>query len=582
MNPWGINLKFRRSVFLSLTAILTGLFFFLFYRSVRPTGLDAIDIIATGVFLLLFSSGVFNLLLYVFGFGLSFFPDPANRTESKKITTRTAYVMPIFNEDVERVGLGVLANWRSAKASGLVEHCDYFVLSDSDDPAIKQAEEEMIRQLESEFEHDDSSSGRLFLIRRAKREKFKAGNISNFLELHGANYDFMLVLDADSLMTGDTVKRLILRMQESPKLGILQSVVLPARSRTIFARAMQFTISRSMPLFARGVYWFLGSESVYWGHNALIRIEPFMEHCNVPEMPGKPPRGGTIMSQDIVEAALMGRAGWKVEWDVDSTGSYDEMPANILTYGKRDRRWCQGNFQHFWLIFGEGARFGHRLYFANGILAYTSGPLLLSLMTFGLVQGLRGRVYEYQQGLLWLFLVPFLIMLLTPKVMGILDTIRKRQFGMAEGLSFALEIPFSMLIAPMLFYLHTTFVLGILLGKVTPWINQSRNPREYLPWRTATKMFWLPGLGAVLLTVLASRLVPSLLIYLLAVVVGWVIAIPLATGSSLLLRWRSFWPDRMPTRDLELVAHFPVNKVHASRSTHISSSANELIVRLKN
>ena len=63
--------------------------------------------------------------------------------------------------------------------------------------------------------------------------------------------------------------------------------------------------------------------------------------------------------------------------------------ANILTYGKRDRRWCQGNFQHFWLIFGDGVRFGHRLYFANGILAYTSGPLLRLPMTLGLAQGLR-------------------------------------------------------------------------------------------------------------------------------------------------------------------------------------------------
>lgn len=573
MNPWGINLFVRRVVILVSTAALTLLFFWLFYRTVQPGNLDAIDIIATGVFLVLFSSGVFNLLLYIFGFGLNFFPDPANQSKSTSVTTRTAYVMPIFNENVERVGLGVLANWRSAGEAGLAEYCDYYLLSDSDDPAIKQAEDELVRRLATEFAPPDAPSGRLFLIRRAEREKFKAGNIANFLELHGHAFDFMLVLDADSLMTGDTVKKLILRMQESPKLGILQSVVLPTRSRTIFARAMQFTISRSMPLFARGVYWFLGPESVYWGHNALIRVEPFMQHCNVPEMPGKPPRGGTIMSQDIVEAALMGRAGWNVEWDVDSTGSYDEMPANILTYGKRDRRWCQGNFQHFWLIFGDGMRFGHRLYFANGILAYTSGPLLLLLMTLGLVQGLRGRVYEYQQGLLWLFLVPFLIMLLTPKVMGVLDTIRRRQFGMAECLSFALETPFSMLIAPMLFYLHTTFVLGILLGKVTPWISQSRNPGEYLSWRTATKMFWPPGLAAVLLTLLAWHLVPSFLIYLLAIVVGWTIAIPLATGSSQPLRTPTIWSERMPAEDMELVQRFEVGG-------EISSPASQALLRV--
>jgi membrane glycosyltransferase len=322
---------------------------------------------------------------------------------------------------------------------------------------------------------------------------------------------------------------------------------------TIFARAMQFTISRSMPLFARGVYWFLGPESVYWGHNALIRVSPFMRHGNVPEMPGTPPRGGTIMSQDIVEAALLGRAGWTVDWDVDSAGSYDEMPANILSYGRRDRRWCQGNFQHFWLIFGGGVRFGHRLYFANGILAYTSGPLLLLLMTLGLVQGLRGRVYEYQQGLLWLFVVPFLIMLLTPKLMGVLDTIRKRRLDWAEALSFALEVPFSLLLAPLLFYLHTTFVLGILRGRVALWISPSRNPGETLPLRTAVQMFWLPGILAVGPTVLAWWFVPSFLVYLLAIIVGWMLAIPLAAGSSWLMRISRIWTARVPAEDSALI-----------------------------
>jgi len=219
------------------------------------------------------------------------------------------------------------------------------------------------------------------------------------------------------------------------------------------------------------------------------------------------------------------------------------------TPGKRDRRWCQGNFQHFWLIFGDGVRFGHRLYFANGILAYTSGPLLLLLMTLGLVQGLRGRVYEYQQGLLWLFLVPFLIMLLTPKLMGVLDTIRQRRLDGAEALSFALEVPFSLLLAPLLFYLHTTFVLGILRGRVTPWISPSRNPGETLPLRTAVQMFWLPGIAAVGLTALAWWLVPSFLVYLLAIIVGWAIAIPLATACSQRMRVQMLWAGRVPQSD---------------------------------
>ncbi len=64
------------------------------------------------------------------------------------------------------------------------------------------------------------------------------------------------------------------------------------------------------PMFAAGLhYWQLG-DGQYWGHNAIIRVAPFMEHCGLPRLPGKPPLGGEILSHDFVEAALMGRAGW--------------------------------------------------------------------------------------------------------------------------------------------------------------------------------------------------------------------------------------------------------------------------------
>ena len=132
-------------------------------------------------------------------------------------------------------------------------------------------------------------------------------------------------------------------------------------------------------------------------------------------------------------------------------------------------------------------------------------------------------------------------MLLTPKFMGVLDTIRTRRLDWAEARSFALEVPFSLLLAPLLFYLHTTFVLGVLRGRVTPWISPSRNPP--LPLRTAVQMFWVPGILALGLTALAWWLVSSFLVYLLAIIVGWVIAIPLATGSSNQLKITTLWAE---------------------------------------
>jgi len=102
------------------------------------------------------------------------------------------------------------------------------------------------------------------------------------------------------------------------------------------------------------------------------------------------------------------------------------------------------------------------------------------------------------------------------------------------------------LLAPLLFYLHTTFVLGLLRGRVTPWISPSRNPGETLPLRTAVQMCWLPGIPALGPTALVGWLVPSFLVYLLAIIVRWVLAIPLATESSRTLKAELLWAERAP------------------------------------
>ncbi len=337
------------------------------------------------------------------------------------MTSRTAIVMPIYHEDADDIHRRIRQTWLSLKAADLENRFDFCLLSDSTDLRIQQAEERILHFLNAEFRRvpplgatrsgrassapltrarvnqDDlvdrqfeiaNPNSHFHLSRRSDRKNFKAGNICAFLEKHGNRYDFMLVLDADSVMCGETIKRMILRMEASPKLAILQSTIVPIRAVTPFARAMQYSLGRTMPLYARGLFWFFGRQSVYWGHNALVRIAPFMEHARLPTLPGKPPLGGTILSQDIVEAALLGRAGWDVAWDVESGGSYDELPANILTYGKRDRRWCQGNFQHFPFIFWRGMKWGHRFYFANGIFAYLAGPLLLGLMLLGFIRSI--------------------------------------------------------------------------------------------------------------------------------------------------------------------------------------------------
>jgi membrane glycosyltransferase len=407
--------------------------------------------------------------------------------------------------------------------------------------------------------HDSESevppAGRLFLIRRENRQKFKAGNIAHVLETHGHAYDFMLVLDADSVMTGAKIRRLITQLQARPKTALIQTLMFPIRSRTLFARAMQFGIARSLPIFGHGMAWFFGRESVYWGHNALIRVHPFMAHCNLPIMPGEPPLGGDIMSHDIVEAALLGRAGWSIDWDLEPGGSFDELPANILTYGQRDRRWCQGNFQHFWLAFGDGMKFGHRFYLAGGILGYLMGPLLLLLAVIGFVQGLRGRVYDPTTVMVASFIFFLFVLTTVPKVLGYFALPRAQRRPWPELLSGFIDLVVSFIMSWALFYLHTQFVIGLLCGRMVPWVSQSRNPEEGVEWRTAARLFWLPTVLGLLWLWAAWRYTPSFIIFLIPILIGWILSIPMAvlTSSAALGDWfarRGLLRDNLSPADI--------------------------------
>lgn len=532
MDLWQLKLYHRRWLVLCLTVITTlAASGFLVGASIYGN-LDPIDCVAGAVFVLIMLAGSFNFWLYVLGYSLARTHRTPAELAGSIITTRTAVVMPLYNEDMDRVYLGVRQTWLSMKTAGLDSHCDFYLLCDSTDPGKRSEEDSCYQRLLTCFNSHEANTGRVFLIRRAERTKYKAGNIANFLVNHGGAYEFMLVLDADSLILGDAVKRLIQTMQQRHEIAVLQALIIPVRASTPFARVMQFGNARSLPLFGCGLYWFLGRDSVYWGHNAMIRITPFMAHCNLPIMPGKPPMGGHIMSQDIVEAALLGRAGWGVEWDVHCHGSFDEVPANVLSYAQRDRRWCQGNFQHFWLIFGDRIRWGHRFYFANGIMAYASSVLLLALLTLGSVQGLRGRIYEVEPFMIGTFLAFFLGMFLVPRFLGAWRRVQQGSNVIAETCSTFLEVALSMLISPVLLYLHACFVIGILCRRRVQWKHQSRDPNESLDWKTAVRLFWLPTILGSAWLIIGVQHMPGFLIFLLPILIGWLLSIPVAVLTS--------------------------------------------------
>ncbi|MFO1491464.1 MAG: glucans biosynthesis glucosyltransferase MdoH [Kiritimatiellia bacterium] len=267
--------------------------------------------------------------------------------------TPVAIVMPVFNEDVTRVFEGLRAMYRSIERTGCLKQFDFFVLSDSDDPN-KWIEEEVAWM---ELSRQLDAFGKIFYRKRRHSLNKKSGNIADFCRRWGGRYRYMLVLDADSLMTGERMVEMARVMEAHPEVGILQTAPRIVAADTLFGRLIQFAQAMYGTPFLRGLSFLQMGDSNFWGHNAIIRLKPFMEHCALPELPGN----SRILSHDFVEAALMRKAGYWVWLLPSEEGSYEETPPTLTDFLKRERRWCQGNLQHFWLLFAKGWKRQNRL-----------------------------------------------------------------------------------------------------------------------------------------------------------------------------------------------------------------------------
>ena len=296
---------------------------------------------------------------------------------------RTALIMPICNEDVDRVFAGLRATWESVKATGNAEHFDVYILSDSYNPDICVAEQKAWMELIAEVQGE----GQIFYRRRRRRVKRKSGNLDDFCRRWGGDYKYMVVLDADSVMTGRCLTQLVDLMEAHPQVGIAQTAPVGCGQQSLHARAQQYASRVLGRLYVHGLqFWQLG-DSHYWGHNAILRVEPFMKHCALARLPGRGGLSGEILSHDFVEAALMRRAGFEVWLVPELDGSYEQLPGDLLDELQRDRRWCQGNLQNARLIAEPGLRPVHRALFATGAMSYLSAPLWLAYVVLGLTGG---------------------------------------------------------------------------------------------------------------------------------------------------------------------------------------------------
>jgi membrane glycosyltransferase len=462
---------------------------------------------------------------------------------------RIAIVVPVHDEDPESLFRSLRTTVASLDATGRSDAFDIFLLSDSPDERLASRE----RALFAAWQSSDHRPRRLHYRRRRGNAGFKAGNIRDFCERWGAAYDLMIVLDADSVMTGQAILRMVGLMEGNPRLGILQTLVVGLPSASSFARMFQFGMRHGMRAYTAGSAWWQGDAGPYWGHNAIVRLAPFIEHCRLPTAPGRPPFASAVLSHDQLEAVLMRRAGWEVRVLPVEDGSFEVNPPTLLDFIGRDLRWCHGNMQYARLLHLAGAHRLGRLQMLLSILMYTSAPCWLGFCLLGLVQ-LVAPAMGLSSGLLLsesaslprddvlttlgpvLFAI-VVAMTWAPKLFGLLQALtepgeRRRYGGIGKLLGGAIvEFLFSALLAPIVGIARALFMARLPFGGPRAWASQVRADRR-VSLAEAARRLWPQTLFGALVVLLLTRTTPGVLVWIGPILAGLLLAIPFAVLTT--------------------------------------------------
>ncbi|SHF50521.1 membrane glycosyltransferase [Kaistia soli DSM 19436] len=542
---------FRRISVLGGAFILAAIAVYEMEQVLEVGGLTPIEIAVLILFALNFGWIAMAFMSAIAGYGLVIGRiGRERRTPSGPLGARTAVLMPTYNEDPSRVFAGIEAMAEGLHALGQGPAFDWFVLADTTDPDVALAEEAAVVAIRARL----AGKANVYYRRRRRNVSRKAGNVADFCMRWAGAYEHMLVLDADSLMAPETIVELARRMEEDPDAGLIQTIPALVNGTTILARLQQFAGRVYGPIVGAGLSFWTGSEGNYWGHNAIIRTRAFLEAAGLPDLPGRPPFGGHILSHDFVEAALLRRAGWTVRIADDLAGSYEESPPSIVDLAVRDRRWCQGNLQHLFVLPARGLHWVSRIHLLTGIGSYVASPLWLLLILAGLALSLQAHFIrpeyfteDFQLFPTWpvidaeralrLFALTLAI-LFAPKVMGLVAFLRDRDSRRSVGgfrtiLSFLFEILVSALIAPIMMLVHTGAIVSILVGRDSGWKPQRRDDGG-VPLRSLIiRHRWHVLMG---LALLAASWLDSLVLvaWMSPAIIGLILAVPLSriTGSN--------------------------------------------------
>ncbi|MCX7348135.1 MAG: glucans biosynthesis glucosyltransferase MdoH [Alphaproteobacteria bacterium] len=545
----GRDVVFARLFVFGASILITGFGTWKMYQVISPVNVTTLQVLFASFFALTFAWIAFSCASAILGFlmllfGKATLPPLAETADMG----RTALLMPVYNEDPERVFAALSRMGQALRREGVARHFDIFVLSDTRKEHISAAEVDAYAWLKRQL----SPAIKVHYRRRDNNHHRKAGNIADFVTRWGAAYDHMIVLDADSDMSAGAMITLARAMAADPRSGIIQSLPLLQNRWTPFARMTQFAGRVYGPLVAAGLSAWHGRDGNYWGHNAIIRTRAFAEACGLPELKGRKPFGGHVLSHDFVEAALIRRAGWAVYMLPALTGSYEETPPCLIDLATRDRRWAQGNLQHMKIVGAKGLNWVSRVHLIQGIMSYLASPLWLMLLLAGLLLATVARhttpnyfpdnfslfpvwpVFDPELALR-LFAITFAVLYL-PKLLALVlalkDTELRKGCGGTIGLikSVLAETFVSMLLSPIMMLIQSRVVADVMIGRDSGWNAQNRDDQA-MPFKACARVHALHVVAGIGFGVLAFHISWATFLWL-APIAGALMLSPLVSWST--------------------------------------------------
>ena len=531
-------------MFFSLCLLSAAFLLWLCWKALSPGGHDWVDYALLVMFAFILPWNIIGFWNSTIGFLVSvFYDDPlpavfpsAQGADDFSIEHSTAILLCIRNESPARLIRNMTPMLRDLCESDVALQFHLYVLSDTNDAAVAEEEERAFAALAEQYQASLSITYR----RRTDNAGYKAGNIEDFCRRWGSLHEYMLVLDADSLMTADAIMRLVRIMEANPKLGILQGLVVGMPASSPFTRLFQFGMRLGMRSYTMGTAWWQGDCGPYWGHNAVVRLAPFIHSCALPLLPDKSGQPRHILSHDQVEAVLMRKAGYDVRVLPVEDGNYEENPPTMIEYMRRDLRWCEGNMQYVHLLGMKGIKWLSRFQLVNAIFMFLGSPAWVGMLILGSIAVSASPtpadfiLPEAGTWLFWLIVVTCYL----PKIASGLEVFfikeQRQAFGggFSFALSFALETLFSLVVLSISWFNQAVFLFGLMFGRRAGWSAQTRDDhsisiamaaRQFLPHT-------LVGVGVIALLALTQ---PSAVFYAAYMALSLAISIPFAVVTSM-------------------------------------------------